>query len=716
MAWFYLLRVPIVIAVAVALLGLFAKGNALFQNLLVMDDWRQVYWSSLLAFLLAATLITTANLTLYYGPRRFRLRPACKTGTHNLGVFAAGLVPAAILVGAFIRLTRPPASDVAPLAAGAGVALGFATMAAVVIGLTLAALWLARASTTPEPGGGEIPFLVFPLETIPPLKRLLLWAYYTESPLPEWFARRWARFDERAARLLGRGYSVESARGPVLGSGHVFAAMLWLASLALYWTGGAFQERVLRSDAPPAPPLLDFSTLAFVLLALILACWTFGGLAFYLDRFRVPFLWLAALYCLFTSSSRLSDHFYATTPADAAQFPLPAPQVALTEPPAGRVVVAAAAGGGIQAAAWTAKVLSELRAIDGFAPAVRLISGASGGSVGAMFFLRTYPHAAPGHRAWTAADAAEAAMQPCLDDVAWGLVNPDLWRVLLPWARDREVSRGWALERSFAKRAGLGKATLLEWSRGVGKGFPAVIFNATAVEYGVPALFSTTAFPPPHTAFPPPQKPGSAPAMRNGFYLTAEPRDVAVATAVRLSAAFPYVSPVSRQDPGDARQATLHLADGGYYDNYGLVSLMGWLLAAAENMKEIPEILVLRIESFPPEADKPLAPKGWAYQTIAPLETLLNVRTGAQLLRNNTELELLSTTPPLRDKIAQVTARYAIPEGCPSNPPLSWKLNKQEQECIREAWRHFQQGPEYAQIRTFLGSAAGTGARGGALK
>ena len=48
-----------------------------------------------------------------------------------------------------------------------------------------------------------------------------------------------------------------------------------------------------------------------------------------------------------------------------------------------------AAGGGIQAAAWTAQVLTGLDEIYGkeFSDSIGVVSSVSGGSVGAMFFL-----------------------------------------------------------------------------------------------------------------------------------------------------------------------------------------------------------------------------------------------------------------------------------------------------------------------------------------
>jgi len=47
--------------------------------------------------------------------------------------------------------------------------------------------------------------------------------------------------------------------------------------------------------------------------------------------------------------------------------------------------------------------------------------------------------------------------------------------------------------------------------------------------------------------------------------------DVTVATAARLSATFPYVTPASCSDqPGPQP----HIVDSGYYDNYGMATLV----------------------------------------------------------------------------------------------------------------------------------------------
>jgi len=75
-----------------------------------------------------------------------------------------------------------------------------------------------------------------------------------------------------------------------------------------------------------------------------------------------------------------------------------------------------------------------------------------------------------------------------------------------------------------------------------------------------------------------------------------EGADIAITTAVRLSSAFPFISPPARPLPaaslpdgnplaagqrkaggGENGFMNMHLADGGYYDNSGVAALVQWL-------------------------------------------------------------------------------------------------------------------------------------------
>ncbi|MBV9885559.1 MAG: hypothetical protein JO119_03340, partial [Acidobacteria bacterium] len=238
-----------------------------------------------------------------------------------------------------------------------------------------------------------------------------------------------------------------------------------------------------------------------------------------------------------------------------------------------------------------------------------------------------------------------SAETPELSDVGWALAYSDVWRALLPyvkWQQNKIVDRGWALEQGWRKSGDI-EARLSEWRQGVREGWrPALIFNSTIVETGEPMLLATTDIHPRKVSHRPDGKItdlDSEPDWRTlkDLFPKCPTCDVPVVTAVRLAASFEYVSPASQ---GEIDDEPFHLVDGGYYDNYGVYSLLEWLREALEkNESDAPDVLIIQIRSFPENARERPKNRSWFYQTYAPLDTLLSVRTTGQLLRDRDALQ-----------------------------------------------------------------------------
>ena len=111
--------------------------------------------------------------------------------------------------------------------------------------------------------------------------------------------------------------------------------------------------------------------------------------------------------------------------------------------------------------------------------------------------------------------------------------------------------------------------------------------------------------------------------------------DIGFATAARLSATFPYVSPGTRAYAVDeAQQQTpqmlspYHVVDGGYFDNYGVATIAEWLenplLSLAD---ELGVARILLIETrFGSAQESPDPQSGWMSTFLGPLSALYNVR------------------------------------------------------------------------------------------
>jgi hypothetical protein len=325
-----------------------------------------------------------------------------------------------------------------------------------------------------------------------------------------------------------------------------------------------------------------------------------------------------------------------------------------------------------------------------------MISTVSGGSVGAMYFLAQYDRPPATWNDGQLAAIREAARLSSLHAVAWGLLYWDLRRAYLPWMVGMYNDRGWALERAW-RRGRLNSVQLSAWRDGVLDGSrPAVIFNTTSTDTGERFLFSTTSVR---------RHPGQA-----AFDSTYPGRDVYVTTAVRLSATFPYVTPVSRAVTPDESASQPHLADGGYFDNYGMASLLDWLDAALEGARAsaVREVLIIQIRAGSSARKQDVETKSWFYQLYAPLAAMLAVRDSGQLARNDTELALLVKRWRL-EHLRNVTITPVVFDYPKDSVPLSWHLTRTEQCNIEREWHNrYADSPELKTVTTFLGSPAWT--------
>jgi hypothetical protein len=469
---------------------------------------------------------------------------------------------------------------------------------------------------------------------------------------------------------------------------HLLAAVAFGLTATFYAMLGIYGRRRLgRERTVPA--------LCSALVIIMLLCWSLSAISFFFELYRVPVLLIILIAGIVTAQSSRSDHFYSViAPQPGARAPDSAQVIATAGE---RVIVVAANGGGIQAAAWTAQVLQGLVETCGspFRKSLRFVSSVSGGSVGTAFFVNWLSDA-KGLR-----PPAQAAAESSMDEVAWGLAWPDLLRGFVPWIFRFRIARGRALEVAWVRNstpehtsdAALNNP-LSSWSKKVAEGdLPAVTFNATLTETGERLLLSTTCF----------RSKTSGRARVDGSDLHPG-RDLSIVTAARLSASFPYVTPAARSDLNGAQP---HVVDGGYYDNYGMATLVEWLDDALSSTEHnVKEVLVLQIHGaqVPPQdelvARRFAGSRGWFYQAFAPISTLLHVRSAGQLAHNDVEFALLQEKWRTQGVRIQTTT-FEFPN---EDAPLSWHLTPAEQEAIGAMWSRDPAVQESrAAVEAFLG-------------
>jgi Patatin-like phospholipase len=487
------------------------------------------------------------------------------------------------------------------------------------------------------------------------------------------------------------------AAGRVL-PGHLANTGLFAVTLVLYAIG--------YFALKPATPL-QAPAIAFVLFILIMLGWVLPAVSFFADKYRVSTLIAVAVvpYVLYFILD--IDHYYqmsplpgvaATAPADASgsgrelrtafENRLARAQAAYpnTEPV---MIAVAAGGGGGSAALWSARVLAGLQHQFGarFTDSIHLVSAVSGGSVGTMYFLNAFDQRAPSDGRLD--QAVQTAGRSTLSSIAWGLSYPDFWRLFSLRHPDPYVDRGWALEEALDAQLGDAHGVRLsQWRDGILAGWrPAVLFNATVSETGDRLVISPLRLRRVHPECREPEALRSAScedqidADTLASLYAANP-DLRVATAARLSSTFPFVLPIPKPRRVADGERGYHLADGGYYDNDGLLTLVEWAQKAMTfaGPSKARKLLLIDIRLVDPQAE-PRNRAGWIYTTIGPVLTMLSARGTSQVRRNLVDVKLLSD---LRQAGEFTIQRVEFPLVLPTS--RAWHLPASERNAIEAYW------------------------------
>ena len=682
----YLQRFPLLLAGVLLLYVPFSLFvvPAMFRSTLVLTT-AGLAFVTLFALLSASVVMTMRRAILLCGPARFGIDwpvPDEAVSTRETITHLSIAAPV-VVVAAWLSATEGGIGAAALLSVACGIAAA--------AGLQLAALavyaWLVDANE-------RLPDLILPGTS-------LVFRRLHQRP------RRPARLSGAVARgmlalrpWLGPGYLTPSG---AIEPAHLYAAGVFAVFAIVYWISYFIGKPQYGRGVP---------ALVFMLLLVTLIATLLSGAAFLLDRYRLPTLLPIGAWVVLVAAVANSDHYFRLLPTSYA-LTAPAPyDIARARGPV--LTVIAVDGGGIQAAAWGVTVLTGIEEQwRDFHRSIGLISGVSGGSVGTTYFVSMLRE----DRQPTDAElegARNAATRASLSEAAWGFAYPDLWRALLPLFRF-EKDRGWAMEQAWRRNFPAGEVpTLTHWIAGVRQGWmPAVALNATVVESGSRFAFAT--FDPP-----PEQDAGGRRSWDLATVLNTYPRhDIDLPTAARLSATFPYVTPISTAWPERGVPAW-HYADGGYYDNTGMGVAMRWLDAAMRG-REIEfanrTIAFIRIRSTPLANDAAPKERAWAYDLVGPVLTLLNVRTAGQRDRAETELEFLRRLwcgQHVNIEPFEFGFDLPRPDGRGrKNPPLSWQLTAAEIADLTSAWNQRKNQDELKRYLALRTAGAGQGCAAG---
>jgi hypothetical protein len=294
----------------------------------------------------------------------------------------------------------------------------------------------------------------------------------------------------------------------------------------------------------------------------------------------------------------------------------------------------------------------------------------------------------------------QLAGQSSLAAVGWGIAYPDnlAVRPFVLLFGDETLDRASAMQQAWGRGWDGAGATLAQWRKAAADGTqPAVILNSTVIETGQRMEISNVD----------PMLPDGDSAV--SFAAQMRNCDLGVLTATRLSATFPWVSPVPRTETKScAGKYSYHFADGGYYDNFGVDSAVDWLTRSKLEKRGLEghKLLWLQIIAFPDDGLPGAKNWGWIDQGMAPVNGMMDVRTMSQ--RENAR--------QLRDGYI---GRFGDASGSKAyqfvyqgqNAPLSWHLLRSQKHAIDQTWDWYEglNDSDFYQVRAeFCGEASGT--------
>jgi hypothetical protein len=369
------------------------------------------------------------------------------------------------------------------------------------------------------------------------------------------------------------------------------------------------------------------------------------------------------------------------------------------------LVLVAASGGGVRAAVWTAAVLTELeRVVVPWRPVmtpwnIGLVTGASGGMVGATFYTLTLRHTleGPGWHVIDGNDLVDAVAEESLSDLAQRLVFHDMPLALVPKRHSRD-DRGTrlddALERHLRRKLAPGQtipSSMADLQPFEARGLvPSLVYTPMLIEDGRRLFISNADLDRLSTSDGGLVAGGSL-YSRNAFQFhqlfEGGLTRLSPWTAARLSASFPYVTPAPTLPTVPRRR----VVDAGYWDNFGVNLCSSWLedcLCQEERRRwlgQFRNVLLLQIRDgvlcygareAPDQEQTRTMARGMEWLTSPP-EAVLAARNAVAIYRGDEQVESLSEVFGPAFSTAVVEFKQTA--------SLSWALTEDEVRTIKKA-------------------------------
>lgn len=345
-------------------------------------------------------------------------------------------------------------------------------------------------------------------------------------------------------------------------------------------------------------------------------------------------------------------------------------------------------GGGTRSALWTMEVLHYADSISGYGlfPKLHLISGSSGGMIGAAYYRELYLKGLAGNEPHRYVGSLEERDKICLD-----LLNPILFRAVtndlfIRYQKFRigeelyTKDRGYAFEKQLNENTGgFFNKTLGDYRNAEKMAkIPMLVMNPTVANDGRRLILSSQPM-----AFMEPDPIGNRAGRISSegtdyhrLFRDHFSEQTRLSSALRMNATFPFVMPAVNLPT----EPPIEVLDAGLRDNFGVKTTVDYLRTFRNWIEtNTSGVVIIRVRDTPASRPvKDLNPSLWG-RFSAPLGTVYGNFTRMQEFSNDKLLgQFLSDTKfPVR--LIDFELSFSEEE----HISLSWHLTKREKDAIR---------------------------------
>lgn len=355
-----------------------------------------------------------------------------------------------------------------------------------------------------------------------------------------------------------------------------------------------------------------------------------------------------------------------------------------------KLVILNTSGGGLRSALWTFKVMRDLDSMTQgkFSNSLHLITGASGGMIGASYYRDLLIDKSDGKIASTEATFfLENISKDLLNRIAFSISTSDIFfRMQKVEYNGQEYpkDRGYAFEQQLIKNLNG------SFDKSLGDYFepertaviPTMIFTPTIVNDGRRLLISSqqmSFLQQNHSS----DSMGLNPIVENveyqKFFAKSNPNDIRFTSVLRMNATFPYIMPMVTMPTNPGMQ----VMDAGIRDNYGTKTTVTFMHALDDWIRENTSgVIIVKVR----DSKKQL--KGEEYKQVGMFDKLFlpfgNMYGNFPRVQDLDQDELIMNSQLYKDGLVNVVT-FNLRESPEDKISLSWHLTGQEKKKIIES-------------------------------